>query len=321
MDSTTEPVIDGEAGAISGMAFDWLYTGSWFGITCWDCAGGRLGISDERHQLWHVISFVHEGAFVLHSQGRAEVVDPTAVLLYNPGAPFQSSHPFGCCDRGSALVIRREALLDVMVHHDPAAEERPGALFTLPLGRGLSRACLLQRMMVRALRTPEPRDPLVVEATVFKLLGEIAAGCAAGSGRGPAPFRSKPRRARRDYVADSKVLLQNSFQRKPRLEEIARSLYVSPYHLCRLFKEETGESIHQYVNRLRLRQALETLASGEADLNDLALSLGFADHSHFSASFRREFGVSPGDVRRLGKGSRLAEMMESLERPRRRAGA
>jgi len=45
--------------------------------------------------------------------------------------PFRSSHPYGCSDHGSSVVVRREVLLDVMKHYDPAAQERPEALFRI----------------------------------------------------------------------------------------------------------------------------------------------------------------------------------------------
>ena len=118
--------------------------------------------------------------------------------------------------------------------------------------------------------------------------------------------RRDPSRARRDYVEDAKALLQRRFRERLRLDDIARALYVSTCHLCRLFKEETGVPIHRYLNQLRLQQALEDLAGGEADLTDLALGLGFSSHSHFTAVFRREFGVPPSQVRRLGSPGRLA---------------
>ena len=95
------------------------------------------------------------------------------------------------------------------------------------------------------------------------------------------------------------------------LEDIARGLYVSTFHLCRLFKQETGMPMHRYVNRLRLREALEQLTEG-ADLTQLALSLGFAGHSHFTTAFRKEFGVPPSEVRRQASASRIAEMKKSL---------
>ena len=53
----------------------------------------------------------------------------------------------------------------------------------------------------------------------------------------------------------------------------ARSLYVSTFHLCRLFKHETGMPIHHYLNRLRLRAALEPVVGGTGDLGELAVIL------------------------------------------------
>ena len=60
--------------------------------------------------------------------------------------------------------------------------------------------------------------------------------------------------------------------------------------------------IHQYLNRLRLRQALESILDGADNLGELALSLGFGCHSHLTNSFRKELGISPREARRLGKG-------------------
>jgi AraC family transcriptional regulator len=163
-------------------------------------------------------------------------------------------------------------------------------------------------MMVRALPGPEPSDPLALEGMVLKILGEVA-GSLGESNR--FAVRRDPERSRRDYVADTKILLRRRFREKLRLDDIGRALHVSTYHLCRLFKEETGEPIHRYLNRLRLRHAMEAIAAGPVDLSDLAVGLGYSDHSHFTAAFRKEFGVSPGKVRRLGG---LAETMKALER-------
>lgn len=113
--------------------------------------------------------------------------------------------------------------------------------------------------------------------------------------------RRDPARARRDYVEDAKALLQERFRERLLLNDIGRALHVSIYHLCRLFKEGTGMPIHRYLNQLRLRQALEMIAAGEEDLCDLALRLGFSSHSHFTTAFRKEFGISPSEARRLGR--------------------
>ena len=117
----------------------------------------------------------------------------------------------------------------------------------------------------------------------------------------PAIRRRDPARARRDYAREARLLLQQRFRERLRIEDVARALYVSTYHLCRLFKEETGVSMHRYLNQLRLQYALQTLSRGEAGLSELALELGFSCQSHFTKAFRKEFGIPPGKVRRLAQ--------------------
>ena len=296
MNEPQELTLDGAALTFSG-EHDCLYQGSGVGIVRWNCAGGRRELSDETRQPWHVVSFIHSGAFVIRAAGRSAVVDATSVLLHNPGDPYRSEHPFGCCDRGSAIAVSRGLLLDVMAFHDPTAAERPHALFRQTHAHGFSRAHLLQRTLIRGLQGGLARsEPLAVETAVLELLGEVAAGCSRRSGR--AAPRQASSRVRRDYVQDAKALIQRRFREPLGLADVARALYVSTYHLCRLFKEETGLPIHRYLNRLRLREALERVAEGGDELTEIALSVGFSCHSHFTRAFRREFGVPPSEVRR-----------------------
>lgn len=298
----TEPFIDGVTGKIEGLGVDWVYTSPGFAVTRWNCSQGRRELSEEKEQLWHVIGFIHTGAYILHFRGEEVLIDSTSLVFYNPAEPFQSSHPFGCHDHGSALILRRETLLDVMTCFDPSAEERPDAVFTAIHRKGFSDSYLLQRLLVESIR--ETPDPLAVEAATLRLLGKIAEGCSRQGERPPAPRRETDR-ARRRYVEDAKSLLQGRFRERLRLDDVARELYVSTFHLCRLFKEETGLPLHRYLNRLRLREAMEPVVEGQKDLGELALDLGFSSHSHFTAAFKKEFGRSPAEVRRLAKTSRL----------------
>jgi AraC family transcriptional regulator len=307
--TTDELAIDGVVRAIPGIDIEWLYTCPSFGLATWNCRCGKIGLSEEKIQLWHVISFLHFGAFVLHSEGRSEVVDRTTALLHNPGTPYRSTHPFGCTDHGSALVVRRDVLLDVMSHYDPSAQERPGALFPRSLGLGLSQAYLRHWLIVRGLTRGALPDPLGLEASLLEILGAVAKSCSPPAARRAKAVESS--RARRRYVQDAQLILQKRFRERFRLEDIARELYVSPFHLCRLFKEETGTAMHRYVNQLRLRAALEPLTEG-ADLTDLALSLGFSGHSHFTTCFHKEFGILPSQVRRQASTALLAGLKKSL---------
>lgn len=83
------------------------------------------------------------------------------------------------------------------------------------------------------------------------------------------------------------------------VSELAKRLAVSSYHLCRVFKAQTGTTLHAYRLDLRLRLALERLEAGPRSCSVLAHELGFSSHSHFTAVFRRRLGLTPSMARQL----------------------
>lgn len=76
------------------------------------------------------------------------------------------------------------------------------------------------------------------------------------------------------------------------LEQLAAIAYFSPFHFHRIFKTLTGETLKQFVKRLRLERALYLLSHGPRPLTEVALECGFASSSDFSRSFKAHFGVS-----------------------------
>jgi AraC-like DNA-binding protein len=58
--------------------------------------------------------------------------------------------------------------------------------------------------------------------------------------------------------------------------------------------------------RLRLHASLERVAEPGSDLTAVALDLGFASHSHFTAAFRRSFGLTPSALRAQARARTLA---------------
>lgn len=86
-----------------------------------------------------------------------------------------------------------------------------------------------------------------------------------------------------------------------RIPDVAAELGVSPFHLSRVFRTETGTTVHQYLLRIRMQEALSRLHN-EPRLSRLAHDLGFSSHSHFTETFRRHFGESPAQVRAALRG-------------------
>lgn len=140
-------------------------------------------------------------------------------------------------------------------------------------------------------------DPLQVDELAMALLSRLV-------GEGPwepktrcLAMRSSTERAHRDWAFHAQEILNQRYREPTSLDRLAREVHCSPYHLARVFRRETGRTIHAYLVQLRLREALERI-DRTTDLTHLALSLGFASHSHFTDAFRRSFGVAPSSLRR-----------------------
>jgi AraC family transcriptional regulator len=90
----------------------------------------------------------------------------------------------------------------------------------------------------------------------------------------------------RDYV------LAN-LSRDMGLAELAEQARLSPHYFSMRFKHTLGVSPHRYVLRERIHEAQRRLAARPTSISEVALSLGFADQSHFSQTFRRLTGTTP----------------------------
>jgi AraC-like DNA-binding protein len=82
------------------------------------------------------------------------------------------------------------------------------------------------------------------------------------------------------------------------LEKLARLVYLSPFHLSRLFREQLGLPPHTYLNQIRVNRA-KTLLNIGLSLTDVAYAVGFADQSHLTKAFKRVVGVPPGQYRKI----------------------
>ncbi len=82
----------------------------------------------------------------------------------------------------------------------------------------------------------------------------------------------------------------------PSLDEVARLMGMHRTNALRRFRSEIGATPHAYAMQIRLRLARRAITAGTS-LADVASDLGFADQSHLTRAFVRQFGVPPGRYR------------------------
>ena len=81
------------------------------------------------------------------------------------------------------------------------------------------------------------------------------------------------------------------------LGDVADHVYVSQWHLSKLLNRETGQSFFDLLGSLRIARAKELLADPSMRGLDVAEATGFSDVAHFSRSFKRFAGCTPGEYR------------------------
>ena len=263
--------------------------------------------SDPRFSSVHQY-YGHEFVFPrstvrIHRPGRPSfVADPTVVTFYNHGEPYSREKISEAGDRCDWFAIDTATLLEAVRAIDPSVEERPGRPFAFTHGPSDAATYRLQRLAVAEAEIGSP-DTLRIEELALRVLERILR--LASGPREKAPPPAVPRRAR-ELAQRVQVVLADRWAEPLGLAALAREVASSPYHLCRAFKSGTGMGIARYRTELRLRQALEHVAEPGADLARVALDLGFATHSHFTAAFRSTFGEPPSAFRRAASRRRIA---------------
>ena len=160
-------------------------------------------------------------------------------------------------------------------------------------------------------RTLGGADPVAVEELGVDLAARVVGVACEFHGHPRRRRRTSTARAYADIVQGVRQLLATRLRERLTLSRIAKHVHCAPGHLCHVFKEQIGMSLHRYLTRLRLAAALEWLPEAD-DLTALALRLGFASHSHFSTAFRQEYGASPSRMRRSLRVATIREKRTNL---------
>lgn len=101
------------------------------------------------------------------------------------------------------------------------------------------------------------------------------------------------------YVAEQVMeYMEQHYSEKLSLDQVAQTMYLSPFYLSRLFKHETGDTPMNYLIRVRMRRAGELLRTQKhTSIQDVARCVGYEDAYHFSKAFKKHYGMPPSKYR------------------------
>jgi AraC-like DNA-binding protein len=273
------------------------------------CPAGHPLFADSGPIVNPIFVFPRTAVWIQHD-GRAPFLsDPTIAPLYNRGQTYRRKRLSGIGDHCDWFALSPAVLAEIAAVRDPQGAERPEHPFAQAQTTVDSGTYLFQRQLVEALLAGGECEPLFIEEGVIWLAMRVLDSAADRTGLPHARDHVSTRAARlhRECTEHARQILAIHFGGSCSLDQLARLVGVSVFHLCRVFRRQTGLTLHEYRTELRLRHALERLPEPGADLTQLALDVGFSSHSHFTAVFRRAFGLTPSAFARQVRRARRSE--------------
>ena len=94
-------------------------------------------------------------------------------------------------------------------------------------------------------------------------------------------------------VKEMVAYIEENYGKKVLMQDVVDKFHYSETFLNKRFKESTGITFNEYLNRYRMQKSLEMLQKGEENLNTIAWKCGFGDYKYFGSVFRKYVGRSP----------------------------
>ena len=107
-----------------------------------------------------------------------------------------------------------------------------------------------------------------------------------------------PEETHRGTVDQAIEILVSDLADPPSIDTLAELCGISRRHLVRVFRQQTGKSIHGFLKDQRYRHAYDQVINTQWSMQQIALSVGVESAASFSTDFREKFGVSPSALRK-----------------------
>ncbi|MBO1510677.1 response regulator transcription factor [Metabacillus bambusae] len=96
-----------------------------------------------------------------------------------------------------------------------------------------------------------------------------------------------------DHIEIAKKWIVNQLDQNITIHKIASQVYMNPTYFCEFFKNQTGETVLDYVTRIRIEKARELLVKTDLKIYDISIKVGYTDTKYFSKLFKKHYGEVP----------------------------
>jgi len=93
--------------------------------------------------------------------------------------------------------------------------------------------------------------------------------------------------------------LMKNYQDRIDLQEVADVAHMAPASVCRFFKQSTGLTIFEYLNKIKIEYSCQLLLNTDLNILDISCDCGFNNLSHFNKQFRKFIGTTPTQFRQV----------------------
>ena len=258
-----------------------------------------VDFSGEKHDFWEMV-YVEEGQLVEISGEETHQLSAGEVLFHKPNVFHRTISPgctnikaynisFQCPSRAMdffkdykgtlsaasqqiARMLVEEGKRSFVPYSTPRGDNTIAVKKDAPIGGQQMYRIYLEALLINILREQSSFQPLPIFAS-------------------KADFQKSLYAQMIEYL---KVNLYGSLT----LEGLQRKFSYSNTFLCTRFKEQAGESIMQYYNRLKIEEACRLMQRTEASLSEISIQLGFNNPYYFSRVFKKVKGVAPSEYRK-----------------------
>ncbi len=103
----------------------------------------------------------------------------------------------------------------------------------------------------------------------------------------------------KSHISKIMEYIQSNYKKDIAINTLADHVGLSYSHVRKIFNDETGENIVNYINNMRIEEAQRLLRQSSMNINDIALSLGYNNKQSFNRFFKKYVGINPGEYRNL----------------------